>query len=404
MKTLIKLFMVGALALTQVANAEVKTEFGGYARAGIGLGRNVDGGTQLWTGFANHNRLQEGQYFELSGKAHLSPDARFVVTLANGGDSFHYTGTWPGNGFAVRNLYFEWSKLPDAPNMTLWSGSRMYRGNDIYLLDDWLLDDHNMVGFGLQCEGTVSSELAIGAHSGSTYTAGPGATLDVGNSQRYLLIHKLSVPMGSDRKLKTNFELHYLPKATVTYNATTAMEAPSGYGVALGAQTDLWKGQTLVANLAYGDVTGALETFPSSFDVSAPLNLQKKAGSAAGVLALSGAYDFQDSKWGYLYAVVLNGTKPAGSSAGWATTGSIRPLYAMTEHFRLGFEVDATYYLAALNSGSDVSYLQLSPMLEYAMNKNVWGSPKFRLIASNAIYADNRPYVAALNLGFEVWF
>ena len=36
-----------------------------------------------------------------------------------------------------------------ATSVSAWVGSRMYRGDDIYLFDYWPLDDHNIVGGGV---------------------------------------------------------------------------------------------------------------------------------------------------------------------------------------------------------------------------------------------------------------
>ena len=52
----------------------------------------------------------------------------------------------PGE-MAVRNLYGEVQNV-FAKDLSFWAGSRMVRGDDIYLLDYWALDNLNLYGPG----------------------------------------------------------------------------------------------------------------------------------------------------------------------------------------------------------------------------------------------------------------
>lgn len=75
---------------------------------------------------------------------------RAVTTIAANDTLFHFTGRFDGT-FAVRNLYLEErGALHDA--LSFWAGSRMYRGDDVYLLNWWPLDNLNMVGAGARFE------------------------------------------------------------------------------------------------------------------------------------------------------------------------------------------------------------------------------------------------------------
>jgi len=59
------------------------------------------------------------------------------------GEPFHYTGRFEAQ-VALRNLYVE----TGACGWTFWVGERMFRGDDIYLLDYWPLDNVNTLGGG----------------------------------------------------------------------------------------------------------------------------------------------------------------------------------------------------------------------------------------------------------------
>jgi hypothetical protein len=74
-------------------------------------------------------------------------DTRIVFTVAYGGPLFHYTGDF-ATRIAVRNLFVEARNIL-AHGLSFWGGSRMVRGDDVYLMNFWPLDNLNMVGGGL---------------------------------------------------------------------------------------------------------------------------------------------------------------------------------------------------------------------------------------------------------------
>ena len=76
-------------------------------------------------------------------------ESRVLFTLALFGPFAHYDGNFADQALAVRNLYAEVGGISDAlEGLNLWVGSRMYRGDDVYLLDTWPLDELNTVGGG----------------------------------------------------------------------------------------------------------------------------------------------------------------------------------------------------------------------------------------------------------------
>ena len=90
-----------------------------------------------------------------------------VFVPAYSGDLFHFTGNFSQN-FAIRNAYAEVENL-GISGLSLWAGSRMYRGDDIYLLNFWPLDNLNTIGGGvvplvsralLACNASVINRLS----------------------------------------------------------------------------------------------------------------------------------------------------------------------------------------------------------------------------------------------------
>src|SRR5262249_26244085 len=90
----------------------------------------------------------EGSYAELElrreDKWSDRVTGRVVATLALFPPFFHFTGN-PTQSIGVRNLYAQGTY----ERLTMWAGSRMYRGDDIYLLNWWPLDNQNTIGGGL---------------------------------------------------------------------------------------------------------------------------------------------------------------------------------------------------------------------------------------------------------------
>ncbi len=98
------------------------------------------------------SRLQKDPYVEVDlwWRAEAEDGAAFkaVFTPALAGELFHYDGSFDAD-LAVRNLYVEATGL-GAAQLSAWAGSRMYRGEDVYLLDFWPLDEINTVGGGFR--------------------------------------------------------------------------------------------------------------------------------------------------------------------------------------------------------------------------------------------------------------
>jgi len=121
-------------------------EFGSYGR--VRIASDGHGGTGRQANVVAHGtRIDEESYAELELRREdtFTPDVRskVVATLALFPPFFHFSGD-ATQQLAVRNLFAQGSYK----RWTMWVGSRMYRGDDIYLLDWWPLDNQNTVGGG----------------------------------------------------------------------------------------------------------------------------------------------------------------------------------------------------------------------------------------------------------------
>jgi maltoporin len=97
------------------------------------------------------SRFDESTYAELELRREdhwkqTGAHTRIVATVALRHPVFHYDANFDA-AIALRNLYIEEIDL-GLEGLSFWAGSRMYRGDDIYVLDWWPLDNLNTIGGG----------------------------------------------------------------------------------------------------------------------------------------------------------------------------------------------------------------------------------------------------------------
>lgn len=133
--------------------ADPRTEsgfsFGSYGR--LVAASNLDGGLGRSTNIVAFGpRVDEDVYMELELRRNDAWSSglrsRVVATVAFGGPFFHLDGSFD-ESVAIRNLY---AAVDNAlvDGLELWAGSRMWRGDDVYLLNFWPLDNINALGGG----------------------------------------------------------------------------------------------------------------------------------------------------------------------------------------------------------------------------------------------------------------
>ncbi|MBA2539688.1 MAG: carbohydrate porin [Deltaproteobacteria bacterium] len=248
-----------------VSKKDTGFRFGSYGR--VVAGSDLRGGKpEAATVVAHGPRIVEDSYFELDFQYSVDTPTgmrlRPVFTLAFDGTLFHDTGNFDAQP-AIRNVYLDAQLTKD---LTGWVGSRMYRGDDIYLFDYWPLDDQNTVGGGLLYRKSESATggdaVELAAHVGFNRLEEPsefqfqqidvpdpeqGArTIEQLNRQRivgsatasYLLIDR---PESANFKLKLHGEVHGLGSGTRQRRTDgTFEELPADTGYLIGAQLGTW--------------------------------------------------------------------------------------------------------------------------------------------------------------------
>jgi hypothetical protein len=216
---------------------------------------------------AHGSRLDEGNYVELELRREdhwkkTNSTTRLVATLGIASPVFHYTGEFEVTA-AIRNLYLE-SKDLGLKGLGVWAGSRMYRGDDIYLLDFWPLDNLNTMGAGASYE-LPNKRTAFALHGGLNqpatgffrqlvprllpYGQQGQADVPVLNRQRFIGSAKAShiLPFskdGSGMKGVLYAEMHELPQGQKQTSTPREFETlPGDGGFVVGAQLGAFTGK-----------------------------------------------------------------------------------------------------------------------------------------------------------------
>ena len=172
---------------------------------------------------------------------------------------FHFTGKFDST-IAIRNMYAEAENVW-GPYLSVWVGSRMYRGDDIYLLDFWPLDNLNTVGAGtgytFNDRTSVSVHMGLNAPDSALFQQSvlrPPAQNQFGatdvtllDRQHFIGSMKAShiVPLGATSGLKgvAYAEVHELPEGQRETRVDQFETLPSDGGYVIGAQIGAFTGE-----------------------------------------------------------------------------------------------------------------------------------------------------------------
>ncbi len=267
---------------------------------------------------AHGSRLDEDSYAELQLERHDSyqlpsePSAattKMVATLAVGEPLFHQSGKFDAT-LAVRNLYIE-AKGWLLPGLALWAGSRMYRGDDAYLLNWWPLDNLNTVGGGVRLE-LPRSRTTIALHAGANRLDDPfqlqtarralpgnqlGATdvliLDRPRTVESLRVeHIFGLGGGAGLKLVGYGELHQLPSGQRETAPGRYEDLPADSGFVVGAQVTGFTGERDTHLSVFFRHARGLPAYGGDLSVPYALRLDKTTkGATDSVAAITGNFE-----------------------------------------------------------------------------------------------------------------
>ena len=247
--------------------AQIQKLLSGFAFASYGrviVGGDTTGRPGRDVDFvARGSRLDESPYTELELRRLDEWDktrcrTRIVTSLALGSPVFHYSGDFSAT-IAIRNLFIEEKDL-GIKRLSLWAGSRTYRGDDVYVLDFWPLDDLNTLGAGARYELDDRGWTWMAVHAGvnrpnglffyqTSPRAGPlGPTMvEILNRQRTVGSLKLShiFPVGAKGGVRGFLygEVHGLSAGRRETGSEEFEHVPAEDGFVLGAQVGAFTGE-----------------------------------------------------------------------------------------------------------------------------------------------------------------
>ena len=285
--------------------------FGSYGRVVAGgdhrgrAGRDADI-------VAYGSRLDESTYAELELRREdywEATDAytRIVATVAFAHPIFHYDARFDAQ-LGIRNLYIEESGL-GLKKLKVWAGSRMYRGDDIYLLNFWPLDNLNTVGGGASYE--FIPNLVLRLHTGINQPNHPfflqdsqrprplgqvgASTVRITDRQKIISSAKLSHIFGIGEtggvKPVVYGELHYTASAQREQETQRYEHLPKDIGFVVGTQLGLFTGKRSThVNLVFR-YAGGLGAY-GEFNAPSRLSTERTSKGAREILgAVSGNYE-----------------------------------------------------------------------------------------------------------------
>ncbi len=415
-------------AVTRPGWGKVESQFtfGSYGR--VRGATDFRGGRPEQVNVVSHgSRVDEYNYAELEFQqlfvrrsdedSQRKAYAQVVSTLALGDNLFHYTGSFD-QSIALRNLYADMGYKTNGLTLGFWGGSRMYRGDDIYLLDFWPLDNLNTVGGGgyasYDWTGVGRSEVKI--HSGSSRLDDPFqlqvvqvpgfefGTQDVVYLNRQRIISSARIQQdvwlsvredGSPKagvKLVAYAEDHKLPEGLRRESDGIGEErVPAEKGRKLGAELGVWKGEGFFkgsfANMFYVQAND-LAAY-GEFGVPTGVNLNETSeGARSRMFALSA--DIETPYAGLLVGSYYKYFQDADRDSEdfddyWEAIAAARMHVYVTDMIHPGVEYSYQLRRPAGPSGVTDQYevpvvSKFSVMQSFRLQKGMYNRPEVRIL------------------------
>src|SRR5262249_11781687 len=222
----------------------------------------------------------------------------------------------------LRNLYLQGDGVGRSW-LSVWAGSRMYRGDDIYLFDFWPLDNLNTVGGGVFFR-PDKWELAL--HTGVNRLADDwqyetlGTPAPMGGVDQLVVLDrariiesiKLTRYLFGRAKASLYFEAHEIGEGTHVDPMTLVTEKlPDDRGFVFGAQAGVWGQPNRYANLWVRGATG----LAAYGDLAVPYALaQDKRAADAREFLIAAAGNWDGHRFGIMGGAYARYFRAAGAT------------------------------------------------------------------------------------------
>jgi maltoporin len=416
---------------------------GSYGRAGIGYGLGTEAAfpqSLNLNGMGSiGGRFEENDYLELATAMHFKPtnankdttqinvQARFAFYTTQGQLIGNVSNKSIGGITTALPELFAEAKNIMGSDWSVWIGARLFRGDDIHIIDHFYFDDHSGQGVGIQRKNTKFSVIFTGSID-TTSTLPPNFYLNIVNGtptlglrNRYISIleHEIQVKKGY---VKLMGEFQRLPSG-IAKDTDTQYSYPPDYGYVLGVKYNKTLSTKLPGSfnaislrygtgIANGGDGGSSRTYTTygapnletnsfrnansiAFTETFLLNLsQKYALNGYAIYTKSrGASDSKDKAPDYLGKQMLFNRKQDISFGA-------RGTYFVNDWLHILHELDFAWRKDGTQDFAQMTKFTLAPTVVPTAKRDVWERPHFRFVYSVAHYnqfaADNlySPYLA----------
>jgi maltoporin len=439
--------MICSVRAQQAVISNKHFSLGSYGRAGIARGDKIQYPRSLnLNGLGSiGGRMEEGDYFELATALHFSPvsdasdttsitiQARLALYTTQGQIIGNVTSnSYGGITAALPELFAEAKNIMGSP-WSVWVGARLFRGDDIHIIDHFYFDDHSSQGFGIHHKNTQFS-IMFPAAVDTTSSVPPyfylnivnGApVLGLRNRSVYILEHTVPAKNGY---LKLLAEYHRLASGTLS-DTTTSLNYPNDFGYVVGVKYKRNLATALpgsfydvsvrfgsgIANggdgggsrsfLTYGGPDLETQDFKKAWSIAVTESILWNVSTsysinAYGVFTKSkGASDSLNTASDYRGKQLFN--RKTDFAIGARGTWYVKNWFHVLHELNFSSRKDGTQDLAQMIKFS------IAPTLVPNGKRDVWSRPHFRFVYSVARYnkfaADNlySPYLA--QTGSKQW-
>lgn len=381
------------------ANAQKVTDalgidFAGYMRSGFyGAsgsapkgGYSLGGSTQFYrlgNEGNNYFELRMGKKFDLGGG--MKWGTYYMPYVYNG-----TSGT--------KQIYTDLSGLEFAPNLTFWAGQRYHRIADIHMVDNWLMQDGDNYGAGVDGIAVGSGKLNIAVHS--------DGSMDNGNTS-------------TNNAKRVNFQLRDLDtnpggKLTLTAAVVSGTFKLGSAGSALGLlhnQSNFvlpGMNNSLFVQTSRGHAGMDGKFYNLDAAATAPSLIQSASGivtTVAGTAAMAKAganqsriidtVNWQMGRFGGQALVSFETVTPDGAASTKNFSLGGRMSYGVVKNVKLLGELAVTN--AKTNGMATKTLNKGTFAVAFAPNADFWTRPEFRLYATRVNWNDAAGIISGRN-------
>ncbi|WP_348799103.1 carbohydrate porin [Flavobacterium adhaerens] len=427
------LILVSLHTIAQIPTISNKNfSIGSYGRAGVAYALG-DGGDSFpqslnLNGMGSiGGRFEENDYFELATALHFNPSiankektkinvqARFAFYTTQGQLIGNVSNKSIGGIVtALPELYAEANNIMGS-DWSIWMGARLFRGDDIHIIDHFYFDDHSGQGGGIKYKDTQFTLIFAGAID-TTSTLPPNFYLNIVNGtptlglrNRYISILEHTI-RSNNGYIKLMGEFQRLPSG-ISKDVDTEYNYPSDWGCVIGAKYLRTIASKLPGSfnaisarygsgIANGGDGGSSRTYTTYGAPHLGTNNFRKAYSIAltetFLLNLSknyslngyaiytksrGASDSLNKAPDYLHKQLLFNRKQ-DIAVGARGTWYIKDWLHLLHEFDLAWRKDGTQDFAQMTK------FTIAPTIVPTAKRDVWERPHFRFVYSLARYND----------------